>query len=298
VIGDFSLAVTIGSEETISTAEAAGRGGRSSNARWRTDSAGLGSSHPEATTPTKRDAAIAEARELNSVYLVAMYNPPPGGGGPPGWGPPQPAHDPYAAYLAAWAQERKHELLPTPDVYFVQSWFPFQYIPRLERITKHLKTKIGDADLHAFEVFEADQVKQMTGDHRQVLFLLMSPLLKYRVALQSKTSGNVGDDLSRGLKELGSFFGGPPKPPVGGILGDPTLESRFDVMAPSPQEGHAALPVPLRQILVAPNFRGILELRQQGMATILYTHRSFDPQTLEHAMQVVGSMYQAASAAP
>ena len=92
---------------------------------------------------------------------------------------------------------------------------------------------------------------------------------------------------------LGSLFRGESP---GSLLGDPTLEARFDVMAPSRDEGNAALPMPLRQLLVTSGFRGILEVRSGGLVVSLFDLRSFDAASLDRALPYIEQLYRAASA--
>ena len=223
--------------------------------------------------------------------------PPPGGQSPPGGAPPHGGapgwaqQDPYAAdrALAAWATERKYELVSQADPAFYYSWFPFSYLERPTSFTRELRATVDDAKLFVAESWSNDPLRQAFGTgSRMILFFLMSPRLRYRVALRSKHGGGIDKEIGR---ELSSLFGGAPAP--GSILGDPTLEQRFEVMAPSAQEGNWALPMPARQILVQPHFRGILELRTQGMAVTLFDYHSFDPQTLDAAIGLVSALFRA-----
>lgn len=228
--------------------------------------------------------------------------PPPGGnyppgGGPPGWGPG--GQDPYAQEraLAAWAEERKYVLNPQPQLAYYLSWFPCQFVSRPTSVTREVRATFGEAQLFVAEVYEP--VALGIEQARRLLFLLTSPSLRYRVALRSRDGGGLTAEVDRGFKEIASLFGGGgQKQPPGAILGDPTLESRFEVMAPSREEGNAALPVPLRQLLVQPQFRGILELRPQGMACQLFDYVFFEPRTLDAAIAMIGALYQAATLSP
>ena len=121
-------------------------------------------------------------------------------------------------------------------------------------------------------------------------FFLTSPRFAQRAAVRAKSGGGVMTELSSGL---GSLFRGESP---GSLLGDPTLEARFDVMAPSRDEGNAALPMPLRQLLVTSGFRGILEVRSGGLVVSLFDLRSFDAASLDRALPYIEQLYRAASA--
>ncbi len=224
--------------------------------------------------------------------------PPPGGWGPPGGAPPAggpPGYDPYAAdrALAAWAAERQYELVGQPDPGFYFSWYPFAYLPRPSAITRELRATIDDAKVFVAEAHENDPLRQAIGEARSLLFFLLSPRLRCRASVRSKQGGGLDKEIGRGISEL---FGA--KPAAGSILGDPTLEARCDVTAPSRDEGNWALPMPLRQMLVQPNFRGILETRAGGMALMLYDFVAFEPRTLDAALQAVAAFYRAAVTQP
>jgi hypothetical protein len=121
-----------------------------------------------------------------------------------------------------------------------------------------------------------------------VVAFLMSPRLAYRAAVRSKGGAGIVDGIGKGLDDL---FG--TKKP--GVLGDPTFEGRFDVAGPTPQEANAALPMPLRQLLLSLGFRGILEVRAQGLVVTFFDRNAFDPHTLEGTIGAVGQIYSAAA---
>lgn len=232
--------------------------------------------------------------------------PPPGGWGPPGGAPPQggppgygpPGHggyDPYAAdrALAAWAADRKYELVAQPDPNFYYSWYPFAYMPRPTSVTRELRATVDDAKIFVGEAWDNDPLRQAVGEARMLLFFILSPKLRCRASVRSKQGGGLDKEIGRGLSEL---FGG--AKPAGSILGDPTLEQRCDVTAPTRDEGNWALPMPLRQLLVQPGFKGILETRAGGMAVVLYDYAVFEPRTLDAALQLVSQLYRAAVAQP
>lgn len=226
--------------------------------------------------------------------------PPPGGGYPPApqgggyaqapGGYPQ-QQDPYAAEraLGEWAQQKGYALGNTPDLAWYQGWAPFVYMPMLSRVGRELRVEMGDARLFIVEGYDADAVKQAAGEDRCLCSFVMSQRLVARAAIRSKSGGGVVNEIKSGFGSL--FSSGS----AGGVLGDPTLEGRFDVSTPSRDEGNRALPIPLRQYLVQQNFRGILELRPGGMACQVYDAGSFSAQLLEWMVSNVGYIYQLAS---
>lgn len=216
---------------------------------------------------------------------MANYPPPPPGGG---WAPP-PAANPYAAdqALVQWVTARGYQLNATPDVRWYQAWYPFAYLYPTSRVGRELRASFGEAQVAISECFEGDAAKQAIGEDRHVTAFLMSPRLAYRAAVRSKGGSGIVEGLGKGLDDL---FG--QKKP--GFLGDPTFEARFDVAGPTVQEANAALPMPLRQLLLASSFRGILEVRAQGLAVTFFDRGSFDPQTLEGTIGLVGQIYSAA----
>ncbi|MBI2394380.1 MAG: hypothetical protein HYV09_32720 [Deltaproteobacteria bacterium] len=222
---------------------------------------------------------------------MANYPPPPPGGG---WAPPGGAPDPYAAEraLAEFAQARGFQMSPHGDVRWYQAWQPFAYLPPISRVGREVRAQIGEASLAVAECLESDPLKEATGEHRKVVSFLMSPRLAYRAAVRSKGGAGVIDDVTKGLDDL--FGSRKPK----GYLGDPTFEGRYDVVGPTVEEANAALPTPLRHLLLQGNFRGILEVRAQGLVVTFFDRTSFDPATLDGTIAWVGQIYQAATQYP
>lgn len=216
------------------------------------------------------------------------FSPPPGGGS----SAPQ-AHDPYAAdrALAEWASSRSYALSSTPDITSYKAWYPCTYMPAIARVGRALFASFGEANVAGVETFSGDILLQATGDDRNLIFFLLSPRLTARSAIRSKQGGGFVNEISSGL---GSLFGSGGAP--GSILGDPTFEKPFDITAPSRDEGNKALPMPLRRLLLTSNFRGVLETRQGGLVCTMYDRRTFDPQALDAAINMLGQIYNAAIA--
>jgi hypothetical protein len=223
---------------------------------------------------------------------MANYPPPPPGGG---YGSAQPAYDPYAheRMLGEWAKARGYTVGAHPDPNWYGSWYPFVYLFRFSRLGRELRAPLRDAggDANAFlvEAYEGDAIKDLAGEDRRLLCFVTSPRLAYRAALRSRIGGGFVDELSRGFDSLVSN-----KPAVGAVLGDPTLESVFEAAAPTRDEGNAALPVPLRRLLLQLGFRGILELRPGGLACVLHDRSSFEPQNLDGTLAFLSQVHRAA----
>jgi len=220
---------------------------------------------------------------------MANYPPPPPGGG---WAPAG-GHDPHAAdrALTEFAQARGFQLSPQGDVRWYQAWAPFAYLFPTSRVGRELRAQIGEATLNVAECYESDPIKEATGEHRHVVAWLMSPRLAYRAAVRSKGGAGLVDDVTKGLNDL---FSSKPR----GFLGDPTFEARYDVVGPTLDEANAALPMPLRQLLLQGNFRGILEIRAQGLVVTFFDRSGFDPASLDGTIAWVGQIYQAATQYP
>ncbi len=249
--------------------------------------------------PSERSSASIDGSMLRGMSNQA---PPPPGWGPPGGGPgpfgPAPAYDPYAAEraLAEWAKERGFEISTAADFRSYHGWLPLQYLPRFDRVGRELRFSLGDARVSIVEALDSDPLKQAAGEHLNNLVFVVSPRFTARVAVRSKQVGGLADGISRGFSAIEGFFasGGHTGPPPGAVLGDPTLESRCDVLAPSREEGNAALPMPLRQLLVQPYFRGALEIRQGGLILTLYDYRRFDAPGLEALVAAAKQIIEAA----
>ena len=108
---------------------------------------------------------------------------------------------------------------------------------------------------------------------------------------QSREQDMILDEIGKGLDDL---FGTKKR----GFLGDPTFEARYDVVGPTLDEANAALPMPLRHLLLSTNFRGILEVRAQGLAVTFFDRNGFDPQSLDGTIGWIGQIYQAATQYP
>jgi hypothetical protein len=223
---------------------------------------------------------------------MANYPPPPPGGG---YGPAHGAPDPYAPerILGEWAKARGYTVGNQPDPGWYGGWYPFVFLFRFSRLGRELRAPLRDAggEANAFivEAYEGDAIKDLAGEDRRLLCFVTSNRLAYRAALRSRIGGGFVDELSRGLDSIMSS-----KPAVGAVLGDPTLESVFEAAAPTRDEGNAALPVPLRRLLLQSGFRGILELRAGGLACVLHDRTSFEPMNLDATLGFLAQVHRAA----
>lgn len=215
----------------------------------------------------------------------------------PAWGtaaPPAGA-DPYAAdrALQEWAQARGYQLGNMPDLRWYQGWYPCIYAYRIARVGREVRATFGDASLWLLEAWEDDPIKRATGEDQHLFAFLTGPRFPARAAVRTKGGGaGFVDEIGHGLNSLFS------NKPAGGELGDPTFEQRYDVTVPSRQEGDAALPMPLRQMLLQGAWKGIIELRQGGMLMIPFGVRGFEPATLDWVIGLLGQVYGTFPAAP
>jgi hypothetical protein len=192
--------------------------------------------------------------------------------------------------MTAWLTERKYEFVGQPDIRFYQAWLPFQYLPTFTRVTREVRATFDDARVYVVEAPDDNSIAHAFDSGPCILAFVQSPRFQARVALRSKKGGGFGSDLERGFDSL---FGSKPKT----FLGDPTLEAQFEVFAPSPQEGNAALPIPFRQRLVA-GFKGIVEIRNHGMIVHSFNCRAFDPGGLDPFINEVRAMIDACAPPP
>jgi hypothetical protein len=203
--------------------------------------------------------------------------------------PPFHSQDPYAAdnALSEWATARGFAFERSPDLRAYQSFGPFSYLS-IGRVGRELRASLGDASAWLVEVFDSDPIKQAAAEDRGVCAFITSPRLAGRAALRSKQGGGLVNDVTSGL---GSLFKGS----AGGLLGDPTLESHFDVSVQSREDGFRALPMPLRQLLVQSGFRGVLEIRPGALVCSTYELKTFEPAGLDRTLPFIARLYQAAT---
>lgn len=222
--------------------------------------------------------------------VMPEYPPP-----PPGDRPPPPPHDPYAAdrALSEWAKSKGYELSSTADLGWYRGWYPFHYLFPINGVGRELRATKDGLKIWLVEGYEGDPVKQQTGEDHFVYAFATSEKLAYRAALRSNDNTGLVDGITQGItKGFGALTG--QSAPTGTVLGDPTFEARYDVHTPSRDEGNAALPAPLRQLLLQQNFRGILEIRAKGMVCMLFHVRRLDS---NGAALLVGAVEQIHAAA-
>lgn len=167
-------------------------------------------------------------------------------------------------------------------------WQPFTYASRFSRLARELRASFGEIGVAIVETFEDDPLKQVAGEDRHVIAFVTSAALSRRAAVRSKQGAGDLTDIGRGL---GALFGG--APPPGAVLGDPTFEQHFDVTVASREDGAAAVPLALRQLLLTARFRGALETRQGGMVVQFYGVRTFEPARLDEITTLLWQVHQA-----
>ncbi len=204
----------------------------------------------------------------------------------PPWGPP-----PVDPRLAAWSQERRFELRPAsfPELKRLEPWV---FLPTVGRSGIELSANLDEARASLCEIFGGDVVSQAMGEERLVLAIVSTPRARGRVALRSKMTSGIADDIGRGLKLLDGLVGGSA---TAKSIGDPFLEARFDVSSPSMQEGNAVLPVAARQVIVHSGFRGVIELRPGLLAVMHQGVRAFEPSALDFLLGFVSALHRAFS---
>ena len=142
---------------------------------------------------------------------------------------------------------------------------PWTLLPAIGRANLKLFAMIDDAHARIVDAYGGDVVSQAMGEQRMVIALVSTPRARGRVALRSKQTSGLADDIGRGLKLLDGLV---VSVAAAKSIGDRFLETHFDVSTPSVQEGNAVLPVALRQLLVNGGFRGVLELRPGVLAVV------------------------------
>ncbi len=186
--------------------------------------------------------------------------------------------------LYTWATQKQMQLSEggTPLTY--SGFLQFQLVPKIRSVVREGRIRLGDADVLVGEVVINDELRQAIGEAVMVIALVQSPKVKHHVALRTKKVTGIGDGISRGLRALDRLVSS--KPVAGSMLGDQWFESRFEVTAPSAPEAHAALPGPLRLLLMQNNFTGVLECGPGRMA-VAFEPARFDPPTVDRLLELV-----------
>jgi len=198
------------------------------------------------------------------------------------WAPPDPQ-------LAAWAHSRRLEIVQA-DIVGLRALGAWIFIPPLLSAGREARGLVGDAMVSLVEMTRGDAVGRATGDDRLVLALVTTPRSRARAAVRSRQKAGFADNVARGLKALDNLVG---PPPGATSVGDPLLESYFEVSAPSRQEGHAALTPALRTYLVHQRFRGTLELRAGLFGLVHFDVARFEPRALDYMLSVVTAILSA-----
>jgi hypothetical protein len=203
----------------------------------------------------------------------------------PSFAPPAPTGAPIDPVLAQWAHQRRIEVRVGGDARAYHSWQPFQFVPPIGVVAREARATIQSAQVLIAEIVTTDDIKRALGEAQFVIALVTARAFRYRAALRPRQATGLGQSLSRGFKALDDLVSAEPK--MGApSLGDPWFEARYEVRAPTPHEGNAALPFPLRQLLVHLQFRGVIETRPGGMV-VLFEGARMDPATLDRLMDLV-----------
>jgi hypothetical protein len=194
-----------------------------------------------------------------------------------------------------WATSKGYTLNPYASATWYQAWGPFMFLFEIQGVGLELACDFGDADLWLVEAYGSGDIEyEKTGKvkhdtkNRHVVAMVTSPYVKARSAVRWRLGGGVGEDIGR---TLGSLF---TRGEQHSALGDPNLESLFEIAVPSKAEGDAALTPALRKYLLEKRWNGVLELRAGGMIATMNDRPGFDPNNLEATIAIIGDLYRAA----
>jgi hypothetical protein len=230
------------------------------------------SSYVPPTSPPYAVPPNAAPPYTASPYTATPYAPPPMAA---------PVPDPR---LPAWASHRKAELRVPGDARPFLGW-SVVYLPRVEQVTREARLTHSGAFITLAEVVASDAFRKAMSEDRMLVAMIQSPRIQYRAAVRSKrASGGLVDSFSRGLKALDSFMASSNT----SMLFDPHFEAHFDVFGPTPHEAQAALPIPLRQLLVNSGFHGVIERFPGVILVMAYGISRFDPTELDRLLDVCG----------
>ncbi len=205
---------------------------------------------------------------------------------------PAPAAAQSSGTLGAWATQKGMQLREPGEVHTYATWMQYQFVPKMQHVVREGRIQLGDADVLVGEVVIQDEFRRAVGEAHMLVAIVSSPRLQYNVAVRTKKLTSLGDGLSRGLRALDQFVSSKPKDAP--VLGDPWFESKFEVLAPSPQEAAQALPPAVRQLLVQTGFAGILETRP-GRLSLSQEPARFDAPTVDQLLDTTRRLLDAFS---
>ncbi len=196
----------------------------------------------------------------------------------------QAPHDPQ---LLAWANYRHMELraVGDPRPYFAAG--SLHHLGRIVLVGREARLALPDGELLLTEVAVDEAFRKTVSEDRLVIAVVHSPRLRYRCALRSKQASGLADGMAKGLKMLDSLVN--VSRPF--LIGDPWLEQRFDLAGPSPEEAHAALPIPVRQYLMQSGFTGSLEFRTGFCILARDGVARFEPRGLDLLLDAASRVY-------
>jgi serine/threonine protein kinase len=227
--------------------------------------------------------------------------PPPPQPRPPGPPPgyiPTPGAQPVPPNLAAlasadpriraWSVHRRADMRAPGDTRAWQSW-PVHFLPRIENVIREARVTLPGAVMTFAEVVSSDGMRKAMGEDRMLVSLVQSQRLAYRAALRSKRAAGFADGVSRGLKALDALI----TSPTASLLRDPQFETSFEVWAPTPQEAHAAVPIPMRQLLMSGVFHGVIERFPGAILLTSFDAARFDPTDLDRVLDLASRLLAA-----
>jgi len=187
--------------------------------------------------------------------------------------------------LRAWAAHRRADVRAPGDTRSWQAW-AVQLLPRIELVHREARVSLPNAIVTFGEAQSSDAMRKAVGEDRMLVALVQSPRLMFRAAIRSKRAAGIADGVSRGLKALDALIASP----AASMLRDPQFEQRFEVWAPTAQDAHAALPIPMRQLVMAATFHGVIERFPGAIIVTSFDAARFDPIDLDRLLDLVVRM--------
>lgn len=235
--------------------------------------------------------------------MASIYPPP-----PPGWDKaavgPEPM-DPIAARRAmeAWVRARGYEFNPAPDVSWFQAWSPFVFLFHPLKIGREIRARFSDSWLWVAELFADGGTSKPLQPF--IVYFLVSDRLNARAAIRSRLQPEAIEEmraifnarrtpstLSRWrYRERQNFMRRTYGHGVRGTVADAVFEAHYEIATPTRDEGQAALPLSLRQLLVQSQWRGVLECRPGGLVATNYGPPRFEPQIIDGHIAFLSQVY-------
>ncbi len=228
-----------------------------------------------------------QAQPATQGHAAVASSPPPAAFQRPQPAAPAYQHGSHDPQLTAWATYRQLELRAVADPRPYVGAGTLHHLGRIILVGREARLLLPDGELLLAEVAVDEAFRKTVNEDRLVIAVVHSPRLRYRCAVRSKRASGLADGMAKGLKILDDLVNrGRPF-----LIGDPWLEQRYDLAGPSPEEAHAALPMPLRQYLIQSGFTGSLEFRT-GFCVIAQDGVSnFEPRGLDRLLDTASRVY-------